>query len=111
MIPMKVSESIEAHLCSAVAAIAQRNQATLSGKVSGHPIFLISVFNRLYRLAKAFGFCLYFYPLYRRARSFKALRLLRTVSQRSLNCVILSGVQSTKSKNLYKEFYLTASNI
>jgi hypothetical protein len=62
MVPMKVSESIEAHLCSAVAAIAQRNQATLSGKVSGHPIFLSFVFNRLYRLAKAFGFCLYFYP-------------------------------------------------
>ena len=61
MAPMKVSESIEAHLCSAVAAIAQRNQATLSGKTSGHLIFLISVFNRLYRLAKAFGFCLYFY--------------------------------------------------
>ena len=49
-------------MSAAVAAIAQRNQATLSGKVSGHPIFLSFVFIRLYRLAKAFGFCLYFYP-------------------------------------------------
>jgi hypothetical protein len=58
MVPMKVSESIEAHLSAAVAGISQRNQATLPGF---HKIFLISVFNRLYRLAKAFGFCLYFY--------------------------------------------------
>ena len=66
--PMKISESIEAHLSAAVAGISQRNQATLPGF---HKIFLISVFNRLYRLAKASGFCLYFY------RSFDALRLLR----------------------------------
>ncbi len=57
MVPMKVSESIEAHLSAAVAGISQRNQATLPGF---HKIFLISVFNRLYHLAKAFGFCLYF---------------------------------------------------
>ncbi len=56
---MKTSESIEAHMSTAVAGISQRNQATLSGF---HKIFLISVFYRLYRLAKAFGFCLYFYP-------------------------------------------------
>jgi hypothetical protein len=73
---MKISETIEAHMSAAVAAIAQRNQATLSGKVSGHPIFLIFVFNRLYRLAKASGFCLYFY------RSFDALRLLRMTRSR-----------------------------
>jgi hypothetical protein len=65
---MKISESIEAHQSAAVAAISQRNQATLPGF---HKIFLISVFNRLYRLAKASGFCLCFY------RSFDALRLLR----------------------------------
>ena len=40
-------------MSAAVAAISQRNQATLPG----HPIF-ISVF---IRLAKAFGFCLSFY--------------------------------------------------
>jgi len=59
---MKISESIEAHLCSAVAAISQRNQATLTKQVFEHPIYL-SVYNchyHLYRLAKAFGFCLSF---------------------------------------------------
>ena len=45
-------------MSAAVAAISQRNQATLSGF---HKIFLFTVFIRLYRLAKAFGFCLYFY--------------------------------------------------
>ena len=52
---MKISESIEAHLSAAVAAISQRNQAALPG----HLIFIsvIKVFNRL---AKASGFCLYF---------------------------------------------------
>ena len=59
---MKISESIEAHLSTAVAAISQRNQATLPVRSIGHLIFLIPVFNRLYRLAKASGFCLYFYP-------------------------------------------------
>ena len=58
---MKISESIEAHQSAAVAAISQRNQAILPRLVIEHPIFLISVFNRLYRLAKASGFCLYFY--------------------------------------------------
>ncbi|WP_143153069.1 hypothetical protein [Fibrobacter sp. UWP2] len=57
---MKISESIEAHLSTAVAGISQRNQATLPARSIGHLIFLIPVFNRLYRLAKAFGFCLYF---------------------------------------------------
>jgi hypothetical protein len=57
--PMKTSESIEAHMSAAVAGISQRNQVTLSGF---HKIFLFSVFYRLYRLAKASGFCLYFYP-------------------------------------------------
>jgi NAD-dependent oxidoreductase involved in siderophore biosynthesis len=56
---MKISESIEAHLCSAVAAISQRNQATLTKQVIEHPICL-TVFHRLYRLAKASGFCLSF---------------------------------------------------
>ena len=55
--PMKISESIEAHMSTAVAGISQRNQSTLSGF---HKIFLFSVFYRLYRLAKASGFCLYF---------------------------------------------------
>ena len=54
--PMKISESIEAHLSTAVAAISQRNQATLPG----HLIF-ISVFKYFIYMAKAFGFCLYFY--------------------------------------------------
>lgn len=55
--PMRISESIEAHMSTAVATISQRNQATLPG----HLIFLpvSRVFNRL---AKASGFCLYFYP-------------------------------------------------
>jgi len=56
--PMKTSESIEAHMSAAVESISQRNQATLPGF---HKFFLISVFDRLYRLAKASGFCLYFY--------------------------------------------------
>ena len=60
---MKISESIEAHLSAAVATISQRNQATLP---EFHKIFLFSVFYRLYRLAKAFGFCLYFYTQHRR---------------------------------------------
>ena len=47
-------------MSAAVAAISQRNQATLSGF---HKIFLISLYNRLYQLAKAFGFCLYFYAI------------------------------------------------
>ncbi|WP_173342690.1 hypothetical protein [uncultured Fibrobacter sp.] len=53
---MRISESIEAHMSTAVATISQRNQATLPG----HLIF-VSVFNFFNRLAKAFGFCLYFY--------------------------------------------------
>jgi len=52
-----ISETIEAHQSAAVAAISQRNQATLPG----HLIF-VSVFNFFNRLAKAFGFCLYFFP-------------------------------------------------
>jgi len=52
-----ISETIEAHMSAAVAGISQRNQATLPG----HLIF-VSVFNFFNRLAKAFGFCLYFYP-------------------------------------------------
>jgi hypothetical protein len=56
--PMKISESIEAHMSTAVAGISQRNQATLSGF---HKISFFHIFYRLYRLAKAFGFCLYFY--------------------------------------------------
>jgi len=58
--PMKISESIEAHQSAAVAAISQRNQATLPGF---HKIFLSPVFNvfRVFK-AKASGFCLYFYP-------------------------------------------------
>ena len=65
--PMKISESIEAHLSTAVAAISQRNQATLSG----HLIF-ISVFKFFNYMAKAFGFCLSFYS---------ALRLVRQAHQ------------------------------
>jgi hypothetical protein len=67
--PMKTSESIEAHMSTAVAGISQRNQATLSGF---HKIFLFSVFYRLYRLAKAFGFCLYFYRVF----NTKAMRIV-----------------------------------
>jgi hypothetical protein len=58
MVPMYYkSETIVAHQSAAVAAISQRNQPTLPG----HLIF-ISVFNFFNRLAKASGFCLYFYP-------------------------------------------------
>jgi hypothetical protein len=53
---MKKSESIEAHMSTAVASHSQRNQATLPG----HLIF-IPVFKFFNRLAKASGFCLYFY--------------------------------------------------
>ena len=52
---MKISESIEAHMSTAVATISQRNQATLPGHLIFIPVF--KVFNRL---AKASGFCLYF---------------------------------------------------
>jgi len=52
-----ISETIEAHMSAAVAGISQRNQATLPE----HLIF-ISVFKVFNRLAKASGFCLYFYP-------------------------------------------------
>lgn len=44
-------------MSAAVAGISQRNQATLPG----HLVF-VSVFNFFNRLAKAFGFCLYFFP-------------------------------------------------
>ncbi|WP_178299488.1 hypothetical protein [Fibrobacter sp. UWT2] len=56
-------------MSAAVAAISQRNQATLSGF---HKIFLFTVFIRLYRLAKAFGFCLYFYRVF----NTKAMRIV-----------------------------------
>jgi hypothetical protein len=55
---MRISESIEAHMSAAVAAISQRNQATLPGF---HKIILSPIFNIFNRLAKASGFCLYFY--------------------------------------------------
>jgi hypothetical protein len=56
---MKISESIEAHLSAAVAAISQRNQATLPGF---HKIIISPVFNifRIFK-AKAFRFCLFLY--------------------------------------------------
>ena len=57
LVPMKISESIEAHQSTAVAAISQRNQATLPG----HLIFNFPIFKIFNRLAKASGFCLYFY--------------------------------------------------
>ena len=56
LLPMKISESIEAHMSSAVAAISQRNQATLPGH-----LILIPVHNVFNHLAKAFGFCLSFF--------------------------------------------------
>jgi len=67
--PMKISESIEAHLSAAVAAISQRNQATLPGF---HKIFLSPVIKIFNRLAKASGFCLYFY----RAFNTTAMRIV-----------------------------------
>ncbi len=48
-------------MSTTVATISQRNQATLPGHLIFIPVF--KVFNRL---AKASGFCLYFYSLYRR---------------------------------------------
>ena len=56
LLPMKISESIEAHMSAAVAAISQRNQATLPGH-----LILIPVHNVFNHLAKAFGFCLSFF--------------------------------------------------
>ena len=53
---MYKSDSILAHMRTAVANFTQRGQATLPG----HLIF-ISVFRFFNRLAKASGFCLYFY--------------------------------------------------
>ena len=59
MVPMYyISETIEAHMSAAVATISQRNQAALPGF---HKIIISPVFNIFNRLAKAFGFCLYFY--------------------------------------------------
>ncbi len=59
--PMKISESIEAHMSAAVAAISQRNQATLPGF---HKIIISPVINifRIFK-AKAFSFCLFLYGL------------------------------------------------
>jgi len=58
--PMKISETIEAHMSAAVAAISQRNQATLP---RFHKIFLSPVINvsRVFK-AKAFSFCLFLWP-------------------------------------------------
>ena len=53
---MYKSDSILAHTRTTVANLTQRGQATLPG----HLIF-ISVFKIFNRLAKASGFCLYFY--------------------------------------------------
>jgi len=53
---MRISEYIEPHMSAAVAPLQQRDTATLHG----HLIF-ISVFKIFNRLAKASGFCLYFY--------------------------------------------------
>jgi len=60
LVPMKISESIEAHLSTAVAAISQRNQATLPGF---HKILISHVINvsRIFK-AKAFSFCLFLWP-------------------------------------------------
>ena len=63
MASMKISETIEAHMSAAVAAISQRNQATLPGH-----LILIPVLNVFIRLAKAFGFCLSFYSALRQAQ-------------------------------------------
>ena len=54
---MYKSDSILAHTRTPVANLTQRGQATLPG----HLIF-ISVFRIFNRLAKASGFCLYFFP-------------------------------------------------
>ena len=56
-------------MSAAVESISQRNQVTLS---DFHKVFLISVFIRLYRLAKASGFCLYFYRVF----NTKAMRIV-----------------------------------
>ena len=53
---MYKSDSILAHMRTAVAKLPQRGQATLPGHLIFIPVFRI--FNRL---AKASGFCLYFY--------------------------------------------------
>lgn len=53
---MRISESIKAPISAAVATLQQRDMATLHG----HLIFG-SVFKFFNRLAKASGFCLYFY--------------------------------------------------
>ncbi|MDD5942149.1 MAG: hypothetical protein PUC83_05825 [Fibrobacter sp.] len=96
---MKVSESIEAHLSAAVAGISQRNQATLPGF---HKIFLISVFNRLYRLAKAFGFCLYF------LLSLPFWSLAEAIESIAFDPTALTGLRGDNST---KHFHYTASNI
>ena len=62
MVPMYyISETIEAHQSAAVAAISQRNQATLPGF---HKIIISPVINifRIFK-AKAFSFCLFLYGL------------------------------------------------
>ena len=99
---MKISESIEAHLSTAVAAISQRNQATLPVRSIGHLIFLIPVFNRLYRLAKASGFCLYF------LLSLSFWSLAEAIESIAFDPTALTGLRGDNST---KHFHYTASNI
>lgn len=89
-------------MSTAVASHSQRNQATLPGKISGHPIFLISIFNRLYRLAKAFGFCLYF------LLSLPFWSLAEAIESIAFDPTALTGLQGDHST---KHFHYTASNI
>jgi hypothetical protein len=57
MVPMYKSDFSLAHMRTAVATLPQRNQASLPGHQ-----FFIPVFRFFNRLAKASGFCLYFFP-------------------------------------------------
>ena len=87
---MKISESIEAHLSTAVESISQRNQATLPEKFYDRPIFTVPVFNRLYRLAKASRFCLFLFP----SLSFWSLE--EAIESMAVDPIALQGSRVTK---------------
>ena len=84
-------------MSTAVASHSQRNQATLPGHLIFIPVF--KVFNRL---AKAFGFCLYF------LLSLPFWSLAEAIESIAFDPTALTGLQGDNST---KHFHYTASNI
>ena len=97
---MYKSDSILAHMRNAVAKFPQRDQATLPGHLIFIPVFRI--FNRL---AKASGFCLYFYTkrLYNHIVMPDLIRLLPFIQTKEIPVphLMRDGNDNTQS------FYLT----